>query len=215
MATSSDTELCNLALSHIGTAKTISNLETDKDIEAKVCRLFIEVAREATLRDFAWTFATNIATLNLVESDPTTTWLYSYRYPSDCLMVRRIFSGVENDTRQSRSVYKVLRDASGLLIYSNKEDAILEYTFKEDDPTRYPADFELAFSYRLAALMANRLTKGDPFKMKAEMISLYEAEISRAKASGADEEQRPENPESEFIRARESDSSFLGTDEVN
>lgn len=201
MATNS--EICNLALSHLGVGTTISDLETERSEEAIACRIFFETARDATLRDFAWPFATKFSALALVEEDPTSEWDYSYRYPSDCLMIRRIISGTRNDTRQSQETYKIGQDDTGLLIYTDKEDAEIEYTCSASTSHRYPPDFLLAFSFRLAVYIAPRLTGGDPFKLGERCMQQYLMEMTVAKSSVINEEQPEEEVQSEFIRARE------------
>lgn len=200
---SSNTEIANLALSHLSSGKEISNLETDRSQEALACRRFFETARDAVLRDFAWPFATKIADLGLVEETPSDEWDYSYRYPTDCVKLRRVLSGTRNDTRDSRVPYKLISDDAGSLIYVDTENAQCEYTARITDPGRYPPDFVMAMSCRLAAYIAPRITAGDPFKLGKRAMDLYEYELGLAKASAMNEEQAEEDPDSEFIRARE------------
>jgi hypothetical protein len=198
----SNTEICNMALSHLGIGKTLSAVETDRGEEASTCRVFFETARDATLRDFAWPFATKIAALGLVESDPNDEWAYSYRFPTDCLKLRRMLSGVRNDSRQSRSPTKIAKDTAGKLIFSDEVDAQAEYTVRVSDPAFFTDDFILALSLRVASYIAPRVTGGDPFKMGERAMRMYLQEISVAKASALNEEQSEEDPESEFITAR-------------
>lgn len=194
-----------MALAHIGIGKDISNLETESSEEARACRRFYDTARDATLRDFPWPFATKIIAISLIETFTGTSnkeYTYSYRYPSDCLDVRRIKSTIRNDTRQSRVPLKILKDDAARIIYTDTEDAELEYTVRVTDPSFYPPDFQIAFSYRLAAYIAPRLAKGDPFKLGDAAMQKYDMEISRAKAASANEEQPDELPVSEFERSR-------------
>lgn len=199
----SKTGICNMALSHLGVGKNIANLDTDKGEEASVCRVFFETARDATLRDFAWPFANKSAALGLVEANPNDEWQYSYRYPSDCLKFIRIPSGTRNDTRQSRVPYKVSKDDAGKLLFTDMVDADGEYTVRITDPVFFTEDFVLALSLRIAAYIAPRITGGDPFKMGARAMQMYLVELSVARASALNEEQSEEDPQSEFIRARE------------
>jgi hypothetical protein len=155
------------------------------------------------LRDFAWPFCSAIADLGLVEEDPTDEWGYSYRYPADCLRIRRILSGERNDNRQERVSYKIGRDGTGLLVYSDEEDAQIEYTYRETDTGRFTPDFNLALSYRIAAYVAPRLSGGDPFKLGQVMERMYVLSITKAQANAANEEQPDEEPDSEFHRTRE------------
>jgi hypothetical protein len=197
------TEIANLALSNLGVGREIANIETENSQEANACRRFYDTAREIVLRDFNWPFATKEVTLGLVESNPTEEWTYSYRYPADCLKLRRIFSGLRNDTRQSRVPYKIVRDSVGKLIYTDQINACMEYTIDEEDASRFDPDFVMALSFRLAAYMAPRLTSGDPFKLGERSYKLYVYEITKAQASAANEVQDEEKPNAEWINDRD------------
>lgn len=198
----SNTEISNLALAHLGIGKRIANLTTEQSQEAAVCRVFYETSLDEILRDFAWPFATKFVALGLVEEDPTTEWAFSYRYPSDCLDLRRIFSGVRDDSRQSRVPYKLGQDASGVLIYTDIEDAEVEYTYRADDPQFFPPDFTMAFSFLLASYIAATITGGDPFKLSGQALQKYSVWLSKAKAKAGNEEQPSEEVDSEFVRER-------------
>lgn len=199
---STQVEICNLALSHVGVGKEIATFDTEKSQEAQACRRFYDPARLAALRDFAWPFATKFVTLGLIKSSPTTEWAYSYQYPSDCLKFRRILSLIRNDTRQSRIPFRFVYGQSGQEIYTDQDSAQAEYTVDVNDTSRFPPDFVIALSYRLAAMIAPRVTGGDPFKLGPQALQLYALEISKASANAANEEQEEESPDSEFVRAR-------------
>ena len=198
----SNTEIANMALSDLGNGKEIANLENEKSAEASVMRRFYTPALETTQRDFPWPFTTKFATLALVEEDPTTEWAFSYRYPSDCLKLRRILSGTRNDTRASRTPYKIGSDEQGILIYTDQPDAEIEYTKRETDEGRFPADFTLAFAHRLAMYAAPRICGEDPFKMGEKAARLYFFEIATAKATSVNEQQDEEEPDASSIQAR-------------
>src|SRR5438046_2758921 len=97
MPLSSTTEIANMAISLIGIAKEIANLDSENSAEAKACRRFFANVRDTVLGDFPWPFATKFATLSLVQTDPNDDWGFSYNYPSDALKIRRILSGIRND----------------------------------------------------------------------------------------------------------------------
>jgi len=200
---SSKVEVANLALSHLGIGKEIANIDTEKSEEAAAIRRFYDVALGIVLSDCPWPFATRIAALALVASEPNTEWAYSYRYPTDCLYVRRVLSGLRNDTRQSRAPYKIAGDDNGSLLFTDAEDAQMEYTTKNVTTQIYPPDFVLVLSYYIAYLVAPRLTGGDPFKLGDRAFKLYGLQISVARADAFNEEQAEEDVESEFIRGRE------------
>lgn len=200
---STPTEIANLALSHLGVGKEIANIETEQSQEALAMRRFYTIAREATLRDFHWPFANIEIALNLVEENPTASWSFSYRYPTDCIKLKKIWSGIRNDSRQSRVPFKIIRDISGRLIYTDMRNARMEYTFNETDSQRFTPDFVQALSFRLAAYTAPRLTSGDVFKLTELNMKSYFLEITRAQATAVNEEQPDERPDAEWIRARD------------
>lgn len=199
----SSTEICNMALSHLGVGKEIANIETEQSQEASACRRFYDIARDYTLRDFLWPFVRRYQALGLVAEEPNTEWAFSYRYPTDCLKIHKILSPRRNDTRQSKISYMIAQDSVGRLIFTDIEDAEIIYTQKETDPDKYPPDFIMALSFRLAAYIAPRLTSGDPFKLGDRAMQMYSIEISKAAANSVNEQQAEEEVESELIRARE------------
>ena len=200
---SSNTEIANLALGHIGVSKLIANLDTEQSQEASASRRFYDIALKEVLRDFKWPFATRIEALALIEASPNTEWDYSYRYPSNCIALRRILSGTRNDSRQTRVPYKIAFDASGRIIFSDESTASIEYTYYITDPSYYPSDFIMAFSHKLAALLAPQLTGGDPFKLGEKNEELYMYHLQKASKNAFNEQQDDEEVDSEFIRVRE------------
>jgi len=194
-------EIYNLALSHLGTGKEVQGVN-ENSAEANACRRFYETALEQTLRGASWPFATRFATLNLIEENPAEEWLFAYRYPSDCLQAVRIVSGIKNESRQDRIDYKVVSQPDGLQIYADQEQAQLEYTVKITDLNLFPSDFKMALSFKLAHLIAPRITKGDPFGMGKRALDNYFLELSVAQSNAYNEEQPSDLPDSEFVRTR-------------
>jgi hypothetical protein len=199
----SSTVICNLALVHLGQTKGIANLSTEQSKEAALFRTLYETVRNLVLRDHAWPFAKKTAELNLVEEEPNDEWAYSYRYPTDCLNILRIQSSNRNDTRASRVPYQVGKDSTGLLVYCDREEAVVEYIEQVTDTTLYPNDFTMALSYRLASYAAPAMTSGDPFNLQEKCMNMYRLELSKATSNAFNEQQDDELPEAELIRFRE------------
>lgn len=197
------TDICNMAISHLGISKDIANVSTEQSAEAKACRRFLDIARETVLKDYNWPFATKMATLNLVEEDPNDEWAYSYRYPSDCLYARRILSGFRDDTDLTRIPYKITQDSTGILIYCDTENAILEYTLNTENIDLFSSDFKVALSYRLAHYIAPRITAGDPFGLGDKALQKYVLEIQRASANAFNEDKSSLPLTTDSISARE------------
>ncbi len=199
--------LANIVLSHIGVGRTISNLESDGSEDADAINAFWDVALADHFRAFPWAFSRRIVAAALVEEDPTSEWGFSYRYPSDCVMLRRIVTGARAPSRASRDPYWVGGDASGRLIYSNTEDMEIEYTALVDDESRWPSDFAMSFTFLLAYYVAPRLSKGSQGEIQRaqrELLQKYMIEVERARANSSNEEQPDPPAESEFISERNS-----------
>lgn len=200
---SSSVEICNLALSHLGIAKEIADLDTERSEEAAACRRFYEPTVRKILAGFPWPFATRFMDLALVEEDPTEEFSYSYRYPADCLKIRRIRSGARQDSLASRVTFRIVGDDAGKLIYTDMEDATIEYTANPDDTSQFDDLFVDAVSYYLAFQMAPRLTAGDPFKLGEQSARMFQVTMAEAKANVLQEKQDDFPLEAEAIRGRE------------
>ena len=197
---SSTTEISNMAISHLGISQEIANLDSDPGAEAQACRRFFDPAIETFQRDFHMSFATKRKVLGVITNDPNDEYSFEYEYPSDCIMVERIISGLNTDNRQSQVPYVIVRGTSGKTILSNYDEAELEYSVIESDTGRLPADVVMAFSYKLAELVAPRITSGDPFGLGLRAKQNYEEAKTIAWANNMNEMQEEEEPESEFIR---------------
>ena len=197
--------LCNMALQHLAVSKEIASF-TDKVKEARVCNRFYNQVRDEVLRDFPWPFATRFVNLQVVEENPTTEWLFSYRYPPNCSKLRRLLNQVSrNETRKTRVPHRTGQDDQGILIFTDLVNAQAEYTYLVDDPTKYPADFAQSFALLLATYIAPGVTSGDQFKLGARAMQLYQWRTNAARTNGLSEEQDDLPPESDLLSSREGD----------
>lgn len=203
---SSELDICNMALSHLGVSTEIQDLATERSKEAQACRRFYENTRDEVLRDFDWSFARRREDLALVATDPNTDWGYSYRKPADALAIRSLpnDAGIRIDTAASRVVYEEGSDTTGDLIFTDQTDAEVIYTFRETVAEKFPPDFVQALSLLLASKIGPRVAGGDQFKLADRAFTLYRVAIQKAQANAANENGRldPE-PDAEMIRVRE------------
>lgn len=200
------TEIANLAIGHLGYEKEIANVESEDSQYAIALRRYHDLALEQTLRDYDWSFATRYADLALVEEfdedSAVQEWIYSYRYPTDCLKIRKIYSGLRNDNLQSKVRYTINGDDTGRLVYTDEQNAIIVYTKNIKTYSQFPPDFLMAFSYKWALYLPNKLLGGDPFKLKNEIFLMYDRQLKNARMNDRSEQSYDEPVESEFIRAR-------------
>lgn len=203
MTIASSTDLCNKALSHLGVSQEIASL-TDGSKAAQACNRFYAEVIDEVLRAFPWPFATIVQDLALVTTDPTNEWAYSYRYPSDCLMPRRILNGSGNpDTTSTRVVFRVARDAQGRVIWTNQVNAQLEYTQRVTAPEEFDPEFVHAASFLLAAYVGPRVMSGDPSNLAARAANLYRFTIEQAWANAANGEVPAPPVDSDLIASRD------------
>lgn len=191
-------EIINLALAHLGSGKEIASIDESSQ-EAAAARRVYDTALDETLRGYAWPFATTIRSLQLIQEDPNSQWNYEYGYPSDCLWFRGIVTpvGMEDDPPP----YQIGHGDGASVIWTDEEDAEAEYTVRVTDTNRYPADFRLAFSFQLAALMAPRLARDLPAIGK-EALQKFLYQIDLAKATAGNEIRPRDPPDPESIQAR-------------
>ena len=194
-----DVQICNMALGHLGQTKFIADL-SERSLAADLCNQFYEQARNFSFEDFPWPFANKYATLELVEEDPNDEWDYSYRYPSDCMAVRRIVTTIGR-TDPNPPPFEIGGDDQGRLIYTDQEDAIGKYTRLVEDTNLYPAVFGEAVSWWLAGLLAPGLARDK--KQGQLAFQMYAVIKGQAEAQQLNEQQQSPEPESEFIRSRE------------
>lgn len=202
----SKVEICNMALKHLGVSVPIGNLTTERSEAADSARSFFDICTDTVLRAFNWPFATTTAALSLI-SDPAVAysdeWFYEYQYPSDCVYLRKIDSGTDEDTLGTVVKYMLGDTTQGTHVLTNMQEATAEYTKRISDVTRWPADFTMAFSYLLASMMASSFTRGDVFKKADSMAQKYLGWVGIARKNAANEEKRHTvNQDADLVRAR-------------
>ena len=123
----SSTEIANMATSHLAISTNIGSLDTSVGPNATACRRFFDIAANTVQRKVPMAFATKRALLGLVREDPDDEYQFEYTYPADCQEAGRIVSGLITDNRQTQLQYKIMHGTSSRVIWTNVQDAELEY----------------------------------------------------------------------------------------
>lgn len=199
----SKVQIWNMALGHLGHGKQVTSVD-ERSPEALACKLFWDQVVDEALGDYPWTFTRKVAALALVEefTRETDEWSYSYRVPSDCLGVRRILSGIRNDDNLTVVPFVTGQDDQGGLIYTDMEDAEIEYTYRVDDPNRFPAKFAQALALLLAVYISPRVTSGDRSGLREQAAQLYASTLARAQSNDSAQSRQDLPPDAESVRAR-------------
>lgn len=199
------TEICNNALIRLGVTKLIANVDTENSNNARAFRAIFDGERDFVLADFPWAFAKTYEALGLVdgsETEPTNyDWRYAYRMPADCATPRRL--STTRDGRQSATppAWEPGQDSDGLLIFTDEEDAVLEYTALVTNVGRFDPIFRSALAWRLAKSLAAPLSRIKDIVQVCN--NQYEIEIDKARSRSLNARQSDPPLPSEFERARD------------
>jgi len=192
--------ICNMALAFIGESPIEAMTEASE--QARRCAQFYEHDRRIVLRRYPWPWATRRVELALVAETPQD-YAYAYRYPADCVCLRKIYAVYEDGTLMPLSdfvEYRVVSDDAGRVIYTNAARVVAEYTADIQDNDLMDEQFCEVLAWKLAASIAFKLV-GNPQVTQmatAEYERLYNEAIANAT-----NEQNTEPPKlNTFIMAR-------------
>jgi len=208
-------EICNQALSDLGSRVLIVDFAADTTPVAVQCRLWYDTMRQALLQAAPWGLARRIAPLvqlALLSDIPMPTdmypWLVKYTYPADCLRVNYILppplpplpDGTPNvsggpvfsnpwgmPSRANRFIpsYDANNGVPRKVLLSNLLNAYAVYVGDVTDPTF----FDASFSKALVAAMSYKLVM--PVTGNVTMKSLFakvaEDEITKARVKDGNE----------------------------
>jgi hypothetical protein len=204
---SSEVDICNRALSRVGSTKLIEALTQQASVEAAQCNLWYSRLRDELLASFAWPFATARATLTAVDGESRTNWGYVYALPSDSLQVLYlVLAGVRRPQVEQRIPFVIesMRDSTGKawkkVLLSDLAMAEAVYTARIEDPEQFDELFEDALSWRIAVELAYSIVK-DP-KLAQYAQQQYRASLHAAAANAANEVQDDPDPVSTFESCR-------------
>lgn len=200
---SSVVSICNLALSNLGKAN-IQAL-TDEGAEALACRQFYDITRDMLLQSYPWRFAGRTQSLAEVQNDKPGAWAFAYRRPNDCLKVRWVrasYSALDAHGRfdERAECMSEPYEIEGQTIYCRLSPALLRYTVRLTDPTRFSPLFVDALAWHLSVRLAMPLTR-DP-KVRADAYQLARVMQGQAEAADANEVRESTDHTSEFVAGR-------------
>lgn len=186
-------ELWNQALGHIGSDAEITDPDTDRTVAGQTCRRHWATVRDEILRDFAWPRFKVTEALALVEEDPNGQWSFSYAAPAGYSRILRVLD--ENsppvDNTANRVPYMLgRRDDGSVLIFTNLEDAFVEYARQETDVNRWDSDAVGAAALLLASRISPKFGP-DAVKLGDRAFGLYRWRLGTAQANALNEEQTP------------------------
>ena len=207
-----EVDIVNLALAHLGDPGTVASIDPPEgSVQAAKAAIFYPIARDLLQSIYPWNFNTRRTAPATLTSE-TTSYAYAYAIPSEALT---IFSVLPEDTTNDYvgslngipSEVLLLNDlenvVTGILpqnyarevlgdkqdvIYTNVENAIVRYSIKVIDTSKFSAPFVLAISRMLASYLAGPLIKGKRgTDMALKQYQLFLAEMGVAKVHDANQ----------------------------
>ena len=190
MATT-DVDICNRALSRLGTRATISALD-ENSTEARTAYIWYAATRDVLLRSHDWNFARRRVILAEQGSAPTG-WSFRYAFPTDCIRLLRIASALPH---RDSVRFEVAGDSTSRFVLCDEPAAEAVYTARVDDPNLYDAGFASALVDQLAAHIAYPITQKTEIAVRlAQMARAALADAMAAdvnEAEGADDDRLPD-----------------------
>ena len=172
----SETELCNIALTRLGHQQISSLDEASK--AGRLCNLHYGPTRDSVLRAHPWNFAVKRVTLSLDVPTPNHEYTYQHSLPSDFLRIVRTHYEAEG---YASADYRI----EGLKLVSDDSTVKIEYIAKITDVSQFDALFVDVLAQRLAAEMAVALT--DNQAATKTLWEIYDVKLREARTIDAQE----------------------------
>lgn len=208
----SEVDICNSALAELGDTATVAGLYPPSgSIQAVHCARFYPISRDLCLEMHNWNFATKrVSPALLSETNQPNAWTYSYQLPSDVLRILAVLDpnatddfseGLQNYGNitgatnydiglYTPQTYEVEVDASGnSVLYTNQQNAVLRYTARVTDTTKFTPTFIETVTKHLASKLAGPVIKGSEGRAVSEQ-KLKEFEQMFGVAAAGDANQR-------------------------
>lgn len=145
---SSEVDLCNSALIHLG-AGLITSLSDNSD-EARACNQFYDKSRDSVLTQANWTFATTQQELSKDVATPLFGYSYQYSLPTDPYCLKPLIIDDPND--------EVDWKIHGRKLLTDKDGVYLQYIARITDLSLQSPLFDAALELYLAYRMAYTIT---------------------------------------------------------
>lgn len=200
---SSEVEICNLALAHLGDSATVASINPPEgSAQAEHCQRWYPIARNSLLELGEWHFATTRALLaELVNPFPQ--WDHAYARPTDCIKVLGVgpadapadFGVVFHHDLQHfgwapdvmfsiapQSFATEIDSATGnQVILTNQANAMVRYTRLVTDTSKFSPLFTDVLAWYLSSYLAGPVLKG----MEGVRVGQANMNVARAMLGSA------------------------------
>lgn len=220
-------DICNLALSYLGDTATVASLDPPEgSAQAQHCARFYPMAVKLMLESHDWNFITTRVTLALLVDGYSNEWRYSYALPADtntiisvlpkCLYpfnyfdvaIANYFYGgwylpFDYESSYVRDFLLEVDSQGRQIILTNAVDAVARYTTTTVQPGMFSGLFTDALVWKLAAMLAGPLLKGEAGATEAKRcLQMFAVVEAQAMGQDANQQHYAHRPVPAFIKAR-------------
>jgi hypothetical protein len=160
----SETDICNLALGHLG-ERPITSLAEDT-VAGRACNLHYAATRDELLRSHRWNFAQDRKVLSRLAQAPAFGWSHQYALPDDCLRVLEVNGSEMGDVISDEFIIE------GRNILTDADAVNLVFIRRTADVSTFDALFVEIFAVKLGIKLSEKI-RGTTGKT-AELTQLYE-----------------------------------------
>lgn len=178
----SEVSICNLALAHLGDAANISDLN-EASASADHCKMFYPIARDLLLEMGPWNFNTRRTAPAALDYVPPSIWTYAYALPSNVLRVLAVLPPYADDKCVQPFIMETIEDGTQIIL-TDMDAAIVRYTVKITDTSKFSPLFVDTLSWLLASYVAGPLIKGtEGINAGRAAYATFTAQLAHAQAS--------------------------------
>jgi hypothetical protein len=190
---SSEVEICNLALSHLGDSATVASIDPPEgSAQAEHCARWYPIARNSLLEMHDWGFATTRALLAELPNE-WPQWQRAYARPSDCLKLLAILPSSGDCARDATGqAYTSESGASGnQIILTDQANAVARYTRFVTDTSKFSPLFSDTLGWYLSTYLAGPVLKGESgIKVARANMDVAMGMLAQAKLSDANQQRQ-------------------------
>ena len=177
----SEVDISNLALGHLGDAANIQSISPpDGSAQAEHCQRFYPIARDSLLEMHNWSFITKRVALAQL-ANVASGWAFCYAQPTDLLNAISVLDPYAQDDTSvgiptasqwtetplnnggvyTPQPFQLESAADGTdILYTNQSNAVLRYTARITDTSKFSPLFVDCLTWYLASMMAGPVMKG-------------------------------------------------------
>jgi len=156
----SATQICNMALSRLGSKETVNSITDPTKAEERICAVWYDPCRQSVLKKLMPNCALARKIVAKLSFTPAFGYAYAYQYPIDCLKVLGI--GAIQDKENNYAV-----EGNMILTDEDYEDGMeLRYIKDLTDVSKMPVEVCIAISAEMMEKIALQITQ-DAEKLKA------------------------------------------------